>query len=159
LYVKNFFNIQLHTTTHTMESWYPDFDFSMDTPIGRFKNFGTAKYPIVITLGSLFHPVKPYIFVCQVKIEKEGVIVYPEDYKCLGMQPNGRVYIPKEQAHKILGEWWLSTIWPSVKEIPGITKRKAFYRFNCVEMNKYVPAWSNNWQYYSNDVCEVMNFD
>lgn len=142
-----------------MDIKFPDFDFSIDTPIGLFKNFGTANYPIVITLGWLFNPVKPFMFISQVKIQKDGVIDNPEDYTCLGMQNHGRINIPQLEGHKILGEWWLSTVWPHVKDIPGITKRKAFYRFNCYDMNKYIPNWSENWQYYCNDVCETMNFE
>ena len=150
---------------------FPEFDFNRDTFVGEFKNFGTAQKPIAICLSNLFHPVKPFIFTSQVKFCNPNFVnnacenkyvedeyIYPDNYKLIGIQSSGRVYIPKEHAHKLLGEWWLSTVWPRIEHVPGLTKYSAFHRFNGVEMDKYIPGWTNNWRFFSRDVCEIMNF-
>ena len=145
---------------------FPQFDFNNDTFVGEFNNFGTARMPIAICLGNLFHPVKPYIFSCNVKFRNPDILdnpdveyIYPDDYNLIGLQTHGRLYIPRDCAHKILGDWWVSTVWPKIKDIPGITKVKGFYRFNNIEMEKYIPGWTTNWKFYSGDVCERMKFE
>ncbi len=161
------------------DSVFPNFHFNGDTFVGEFNNFGTSEKPIVITLSDLFHPVKPFIFNCHVKFRNPDFIgnqknpqndevslfrpeeeeyIRPSDYHSIGIRSNGRVYIPKDKAHRFLGEWWLNNVWPEIKDIPGVTKYSAFHRFNGIEMEKYVPGWTSNWHYFSRDVCEIMEF-
>lgn len=168
-------------TTFNWEGVYPDFGFDRHTLVGEFNNYGTSEYPIAVCLRDLVNPVSPFIFLSNIKfcnpnfvsnqeekveggenfekVSSKEEFIYPEEnYNSVGIRKRGKVFIPKDRAHRMLGEWWLKNVWPTVKDVPGVTKYTAFFRFNNIEMDKYITGWSEDWVYFTRDICDIMDF-